>query len=439
MAILNFVGFETGLNQDETTGVAFEGVFTGISTSAKRSGAYGLKMDVSIGNYAAFYVGVPSTTTLTEGTINLGTVYTTFWWRPVTFPSSGEQAGVASFLDILGSFMGFLQVDSYQHLFWLDGLSSLVATGSTTLTAGTWYKIDIKSVTGSPGSFEVRINGNVEMSGSNDSNGGLNHGKLALGTWDSPLAAGIESWYDDVVLDSTNYYVGNPTVLRIDPTGDGNSAQWAAGTAPSDYTTVDEIPANATDYIQCGTGGNQRHLVTLQDCATVGIIKDPDAVKAWVKVRENTTVTSNLKITFRSNGTNYDSSGINTTTALVSKHAIRTTDPGTGAAWTIAGVNALEIGVLEVNNVAQRCSAIHALVLFNNINLCAVPSLGVATSLKIPASTVSDNSRSSVPVATLNTSTLTPLTTVSSTTVIHGSNRYGHARRGSRGHFIRIR
>lgn len=364
MAIINFTGFETGNNADEHSALTVTGAFTGIGTSSKKNGAYGLQMDVGAGGAGTFALGVPSAVTLQEADFSEANLYITFNFRPVTLPSAGTFTDVCYLLDTVGTKMGYLSIGSGGVLRWLDTSETLVQTGSTALATGTWYEIDIKSIKGSPGSYEVRINGSVELSGSYTA-GTNNHARLLLGTFHLATAA-VEYWYDDVVMDNAAYFSGTPCVLRIGPTGAGASHDFTGGTGTSTYLEEDEIPADTTTYTQCPTGGNKRELVTLQSCATVGITKAPAAVKVWVKVRENTTVTSSNKITFRTGATNYDSAGVNLTTTISNRYQIRTTNPNTTVGWTTADIDALQVGVLETNSVAVRISVIHAFVLFDS-------------------------------------------------------------------------
>lgn len=366
MAVLNFSGWGSGTIAHDNQGLANSGLGQSIQSTTKQAHAnYALRVNPSAGGACTVPFGVPSSTTLQEADTNQTTVYFTGYFRYATLAS-----GADTYMEILSGrntsdldYFFRLTVDLTGHLGFRDISDAAVGSyGATALSANTWYRIGVKIVTGATDSFEVWINGVLELSG-NFTGGTRNFARLIFGT-QKTVAVAVNYFWGDWVLDTAQFW-GDPKVYTIKPTANGTTAQWTAGTGASDYTQVDEIPANDTDYIKCSTAGSQRHLVALEDSATVGITGTIGAVKAWVRLAEDTTVTSAQSITFRSNSTNYDSTGVNGTTTVANRYQIRTVDPNSGVAFTLANIDALEIGVLEANAVASRSHVIAAFVLSN--------------------------------------------------------------------------
>ena len=55
---------------------------------------------------------------------------------------------------------------------------------------------------------------------------------------------------------------------------------------------------------------------------------------------------------------------MNGTTTVICKQRILETDPNTSVAWTLAGVDAVQGGAVENNDIAYRCTSVLMMVAY---------------------------------------------------------------------------
>lgn len=359
MAVLNLAGFECG---DTSECRSVTGTLS-VQSAVKRTGGYALRVNPTGSNLGhARFSGVAAGGTITSD-LNVATLYTRFYFRYATRPSSGEEQFLVV-LDTGGADKAFCCLNSAGKIELFDNNGIRQATGTAVLAQDTWYRIEVKTSTGSGNQpCEVRVDGTADISASINQLTN-NNGSVRLGKVSSRAGVNIDYYYDDLSLNDSAW-PGEGAVEVMLPDSNGSTAQWTSGTNSSNYAEVDEIPTDSdTTYIKCGTGGNQVHLVGLESCASAGVSGTINAVKAWVRAREDTSVTSSLRVRVRSGGTNSDTSGSNLDTTYASRFRLLTADPATSAAWTTSGLDAVEVGVVEANAVAMRCTNIALMVDF---------------------------------------------------------------------------
>lgn len=162
---------------------------------------------------------------------------------------------------------GNSQFDNQQHILvqWnTDGTLQVVTTGAvvhsgtTVLTTSTWNHIELKTtVHASAGSFELRINGNVELSASGIAIQNATSldapMRLALGSNGSGSSGYIN--YDDLyVLDGdgtmNNDFIGPCLIDTLYPDAD-EDCSWNTSTGADHYALVDEAAVDDdTTYVQ---------------------------------------------------------------------------------------------------------------------------------------------------------------------------------------------
>jgi hypothetical protein len=170
---------------------------------------------------------------------------------------------------------------------------------------------------------------------------------------------GSETYLDDVILyDSDTSDAGNPAVECLQfpqprvasilaSTGNGtNTGSWTRSTGSDDGALVDESTPNGdTDYLTSSTPG---HKVTVN---LPSITAGQEVIGAALHLQMRRTAGApTAKGIFRSGGTDYLGAsfaphsaygGNNLGTVSCLGHSL---DPATGLAWTVAGINALEVG-----------------------------------------------------------------------------------------------
>jgi hypothetical protein len=217
----------------------------------------------------------------------------------------------------------------------------------------------VKVSTGSGGQpYEVRINGVSELSGN------ANQGTNANCSWRFGKAGNISGqtvdlYYDDMIIDDSAYPNGDVSIKVITPNANGSTMSWNAGTNSSDYQEVDEVPFNDADYVQSPTSGNPNiGLFQMTDTSSAGINGTILSLKGYIRTREDTSVTSAVKLRIKSGSSTLDTSTRDGTTTVAVQQLIANTDPATSAAWTQGGIDSVEIGAVENNAVATRLTSV---------------------------------------------------------------------------------
>jgi hypothetical protein len=364
MARVNHIGFESG---DFSECHASSGTVS-VQTSTVKTGTYALRSNPTGGSNGYATLG----TVLADGTSSgagtgVATAYLKFEFRYATKATSADEPIVHA-KTIANNDKWELRLDLNGKLKFYD--SAMVqsgSTGSTTLNSGTWYTIEVKAGTGASAAWEVKIDGTSEISGTANLTTS-NNGSFRIGVSTKRNANAVDYFFDDVVLDDASF-PGESEIKILLPDGNGSTAQWTSGTAPSNYTSVDEIPPGSdgtldTSYIAKSSAASQTHLVTLQSSATGGISGTIKSVKAFVYPRESaggTTAATGVRI--RSSSSNSDSNTRNGSTTYTTQVRIIETDPATSSAWTTSGIDAMEVGVFDTSSeTAVRCSSILAFV-----------------------------------------------------------------------------
>src|SRR5207249_4917219 len=112
---------------------------------------------------------------------------------------SGE-GGVVNFEDTSGNYKAAIHLSSTGHLRFYDVNGSPIGNpGPTMLKPNQTYAISAKIGTGPNADWEVRINGNVEMSNTGNL-GNNNNGAIKLG---GGLAYTTNYFYDDVLISNS--------------------------------------------------------------------------------------------------------------------------------------------------------------------------------------------------------------------------------------------
>jgi hypothetical protein len=267
-----------------------------------------------------------------------------------------------------GGFIRFLDAGTAQCALILntDGTLSVVRSTGTAVTGGdsvlalstnTTYYIEWKVTIAdsiSAGSCKVRVNGidwitvatgqDMKATANATANGLLIRGLSGVTTFD----------YDDLyVCDGqgsiNNDFLGDVMVSVLYPDGAGNLTQWTPSTGANWQNADDAAPDDDTTYNSTAGAGNI-DLYTLTDLATT-----PVSIKGvqWnAQIRKDDASAYVLNRVVRSGSTNYVGSvSIAPNTTYVNYTEVLELDPDTSAAWTYAGVNALEAGIKLVSVV----------------------------------------------------------------------------------------
>lgn len=244
-----------------------------------------------------------------------------------------------------------LNVNTNGKISLLRGGSStgtVLATGNTALSTGTWYYIELKStIHDTTGSYEVRINGVTEFSGTGaDTRNGGTSGIVDTVGLGQASNSGEDSYDDFYVCDTSgstnNDFLGDCRIDTLFPNGDGNYTAFTPSTGSTHYTLVDETAPNTTDYNSGASSGDRdsyafQDLTTLSSQTIYGIQINAAALKSDAGARSLGTMS-------RLSGTNKDGTGAALSTSQTYISEIQETDPAS-AAWTQTNVDSAEYGV----------------------------------------------------------------------------------------------
>lgn len=218
--------------------------------------------------------------------------------------------------------------------------------GTTVLNSGQYYRLDFRVGTGVSAFWELRIDGNVELSGTSN----LASNNMAYVSFGPPTSTAVDGQIDDVVIRDDQFHPGDDyRVETLTPDGNGNYTSWTGS-----YTDVDENDPDGTE-VTTSTNTN-RETYTLGNVAALSGGDTIDAVKTFVVIRKDTNPDVGCQIIERESSTDRD-----TATFLALKNdsiqdtwrwLIQDTKPS-GGAWTESAVNGLEVGV-EHNQAQVR-------------------------------------------------------------------------------------
>ncbi len=240
--------------------------------------------------------------------------------------------------------------------------STTIATTTNAWNAGFWILVEWKVIldtNGGNGSVEVRVNSVSELLVQNidtTNNASLvwNRAYLALSTPSTFSAnATADDWY---VLDltgsaPTNDWLGEITIEKFTPSGNGNRNQWTAVGAANSFQCVNEIGATPvnddTTYLFVWTSDDDKvELFAMSDLTTIvapiyGVLLEYD-------LRMDNGGLDHFCTIFRSGG-GTEATGatktINQTASYKRYIDILEQDPVAAAAWTVANFNAMQMGI----------------------------------------------------------------------------------------------
>lgn len=187
------------------------------------------------------------------------------------------------------------------------GNSTSLGATNRALNLNRWYYIEVDiSLSGSSpimASVELRINGNVEVSGSGAT--GINSSDTLSGDASANFhqffgVTGVGNFarFDDLYIKNEAGYEGDPKVVPAYPSADGGTLQWTPSSGGSHFAMVDTHPVDLTKWL-AGTGTNDIDLWEFV-LPNVGSIV---AINFSVLARKDDEGTKSFKIVFGPSGT----------------------------------------------------------------------------------------------------------------------------------------
>jgi hypothetical protein len=234
--------------------------------------------------------------------------------------------------------------------------NTTIASGTPgTVTGGAWNYFEFKTVVGSFGSLEVRMNGSVLYSASSLSTQTTSFGLGGFFVVGNGIGSGVNGhWFDDLyVVDSSgtfnNTFLGDCRIETLVPTADATVSGWTPNVGSLSYATLDETTmtnVNSSDYITAASSGafarfDMSNLSTSPNSvfgtSLFAFINKSDTGQAAARL--------NLKSSTSVNTGTLAYPAVNFGTFGTTITELTNSDPATGAAWAGAGINAVQVEV----------------------------------------------------------------------------------------------
>ena len=230
---------------------------------------------------------------------------------------------------------------------------TLLGTGDIALNEDTWYCIEVRIlVDNSNGIVQIKVNGvmDLDLSGIDTRATGISD--IGYIMWGSSTASHYVAvcWFDDIVVNNTlggvnDSWPGQGGIYGLFPSGAGNSTDLTPD-AGDNYARVNETPPDDdTSYVEGSTPTDHDSYAMDDLTPTAGTIS---AVCWHGRAKLTEAGAGDIGRHVRVGGTDYQGAGQALDVSYVQYEEILEEDPDTSAAWIIAGVNAMEAGVVIV-------------------------------------------------------------------------------------------
>mgnify|MGYP001566849821 FL=1 len=378
MAHVNIVGFESG---DTSECNSTSGTFS-VQTSVKRTGAYALRCNPTTTATGRVTVGrllaTGATTVASTGAATAA--YFRFYFRFDTAPASNDEPILAEIQ--LSSVE--IRLTSAGKLAAYDINGILLATGATTLSSGTFYRIEFKSDVSSVTDevWEVKIDGVSEISGTTPAFMTEIWG-FAVGKFANKNGNSVDYYFDDIAW-RDDAYPGAGQIEVMQPSAAGNYQTFTRGGADSgnNWDQADELPHNSdTNYLVSDNTVDHAETEALESAASAGVSGTINCAKACSVMKRDGASNGAVRQRVRSGSTDSDTSSNYAATAayaLIAK--LHATDPATGSAWLTTGLDGLETGAVEKSATNKsRMTATYAVVDYTPAAGASAALTGTAT------------------------------------------------------------
>lgn len=357
-AVTNLIGFETGTLTFDINALSGTG---NANSGTVNTGTYSFEANPTTVNTGFINFGIQYLATgQMDVSTSIGTnTFTCFYFDYATKPTVNYEE-IFRVRTGGGSDKFFMGLDSSGKLIAYDSTAAPIATSTTVLSSGTWYQLCIKVGTGAAGAYELKINGVSEFSGT-ASLTVTAAGSISMGKINNRNGNGVDYFFDDISVDTAAY---NPGVVKqLIPNAAGTTNNWTGGTNASDWNEVKQIPSDAdTTYVKSITA-NDVALFNVTDTATAGITGTVSGVKV-ISIERDEGGVSGLQTELSSSGVVASTTTNDPAAAYVQRGKIVATDPNTSAAWTLAGVDAVQVGILNTLSIASRMTSEFLQVLY---------------------------------------------------------------------------
>lgn len=371
-SILNFAGAENQTAAAPTYGGANYATGTvSVVASPMTTGGYAFRTNPTGFNVGRFLFTKWSPSGISDDNgLNVATAWYEFLFRAATISSAVTGEEICDARHSLGS-KAHVRLQSDGKLAIYDSTNTLVATGATVLAPNTDYVIGLKIGTGAAAAYTLRVNGINELTGTLNATTSNNLG-LSLGKTSDRNGTNVDYYFDNFIAHASTFPDGKYLVKTVFPNGAGDLNEWTAGTAPNDFSVVDDF-SDASDYLKINTNGTTAPfdaLFTVLPLASSGMTNaTPQAIKIVGIVRTDSgsgATQAYLQTKFSGRVTGAAVSRSYSTTTLALQWMIeRALDQNKALTGALVDGAQIGIGATNVNsNAILRCESLWMEVLY---------------------------------------------------------------------------
>ena len=228
--------------------------------------------------------------------------------------------------------------------------STLLANGTINITANTWYLVEIYIKIGDNpnGRVITKIDGITDIDFTGDTQ------PAAITTinridFKGQGGVGEENYFDDIAINNTsgtsdNSWCGDGHIIALIPDSAGDVTQLIPSSGSSNWSLVDERPANTTDYVS-GSVIGEYDLYNL----TPFSVSNAAVKRIWAETRSLDTVAEGgtISIGIKVNGEGEDWGSYNSLLTTYYRYigTVYPLTPSGSAIWTSTNLNNLQIGI----------------------------------------------------------------------------------------------
>lgn len=210
--------------------------------------------------------------------------------------------------------------------------------------AGLYVKVD-----DSTGAIRLMLDGveAIALTTSLDTKNGGSTGIINVISLQSVIGASTGVDFDDLIVTTGNDYLGERRVIGQVPNGDGAHGDLTPSSGPTDdhYPMVDDATPDGDATYNHSPDDGARDTYTFPSLG-VGASAEVDCVVVRAVARKDDSSTIELATSVRIDSTDHDGTPAALATSYGLVRSVLAQDPDTTSAWTVAGVEGAEYGVV---------------------------------------------------------------------------------------------
>lgn len=231
------------------------------------------------------------------------------------------------------------------------GDGTLLGMSTQTFPYNAWGYVELKAIVhDTTGSFELRINGQSAVSGSNVDTRNGQSGTTDRITLGGPFNCGYNAYCDLYVCDGSgsvnNNFLGDVRVARLLPNANGDLNQFTPS-AGSNFQCVDEANQDSDSTYVTGAAAGNKDLYNIENLAFTPITIF--GVKTQSVLRKDDAGALTARNIIKSGSATANGTTIAPGVGYAQYTDIWEVDPQTTTAWSKAAIDSLQIGVERIS------------------------------------------------------------------------------------------